>query len=187
MMKLFCGVGINDMVGVSQTREYRTWSGMISRCHSENSKKRFLAYTECSVSDKFLKLSSFYNWCQNQIGFNSKFDLDKDLLHKGNKEYHPDKCVFIPREINLFIRVKKQIRGEFLIGVKRDKWGNYIAQISIHGENIYLGLFRLEMDAFQAYKQAKEAHIKVLAEKYKDQIDPRAYNALMNYKVEITD
>ena len=37
------------------------------------------------------------------------------------------------------------------------------------------------------YKQAKESFIKEQAEKYKSQIDPRAYEALMNYQVEITD
>ena len=33
----------------------------------------------------------------------------------------------------------------------------------------------------------KEEHIKNMAEKWKDRIDERAYNALMNYEVEITD
>ena len=42
-------------------------------------------------------------------------------------------------------------------------------------------------EAFLAYKQAKELHIKEVANKWKDQIDPRVYEALMNYTVEITD
>ena len=37
------------------------------------------------------------------------------------------------------------------------------------------------------YKQAKEAFIKEQAEKWESQIDPRAYEALMKYTVEITD
>ena len=49
------------------------------------------------------------------------------------------------------------------------------------------GCFSDEIEAFKAYKTAKELHIKELAEKWKDQIDERAYNALMDYKVEITD
>jgi oligoribonuclease (3'-5' exoribonuclease) len=44
-----------------------------------------------------------------------------------------------------------------------------------------------ELEAFLAYKHAKEAYIKELANKWKDQIDPRVYDALMNYQVEITD
>ena len=51
----------------------------------------------------------------------------------------------------------------------------------------YLGLFKTETEAFNAYKQAKESYLKEQAEKWKSQIDDRAYNALMNYTVEITD
>ena len=36
-------------------------------------------------------------------------------------------------------------------------------------------------------KQAKESFIKEQAEKWKSQIDPRAYNALINYTVNIDD
>lgn len=187
-MRLFLGIGINDVHGVSRTKEYRLWTGMINRCHNELFHKNKMSYSTCRVSDDFLVLSKFRDWCQNQIGFNQpNFELDKDLLEKGNKEYHPDKCVFIPREINLFIRTKKQIRGAQPIGVKVNKWGDYISQISINGENIYLGIFKSPHDAFIAYKVAKEAQTKVLANKYKDMIDPRAYEALMNYKVDITD
>ncbi len=189
-MKLVHGVGINDkkrpvFINGKQPKEYIRWNGMLSRCYrgSEASK----SYIDCNVSDEFKNYTFFYDWCQNQIGFSLGFDLDKDLLVKGNKEYHPDKCVFIPREINLFIRVKKQVRGVHPIGVTLNQWGNYVAQISIHGENVYLGHHKTPQEAFQAYKQAKENHIKLLAEKYRDQIDPRAYEALLNYKVEITD
>ena len=38
-----------------------------------------------------------------------------------------------------------------------------------------------------AERQAKERIIRDLAEKYRDQIDVRAYSALMNYTVEMTD
>ena len=55
------------------------------------------------------------------------------------------------------------------------------------GKPEYLGYFNTEIEAFNAYKQAKENYIKELANKWKDQIDPRAYEALMNYTVEITD
>ena len=47
--------------------------------------------------------------------------------------------------------------------------------------------FNTELEAFNAYKTAKESFIKEQANKWKSQIDNRAYNALMNYEVEITD
>ena len=55
------------------------------------------------------------------------------------------------------------------------------------GRSEYLGLFNTEIEAFNSYKTAKEAFVKEQANKYKSQIDQRAYNALMSYTVEITD
>lgn len=37
------------------------------------------------------------------------------------------------------------------------------------------------------YEVAKEAYVKQVAEKYKDQLDPRAYQALINYEVNEND
>jgi predicted RNase H-like HicB family nuclease len=50
-------------------------------------------------------------------------------------------------------------------------------------------MFDTPEEAFQAYKQAKEAYIKDVANQYyKDgKITENVYNALMKYKVEITD
>ena len=80
-------------------------------------------------------------------------------------------------------------RGEHLIGVywdKRDK--AFVAQVSqSKGKRERLGYFKTELEAFNAYKEAKEVFIKEQANKFKSQIDPRAYEALMNYTVEITD
>ena len=47
--------------------------------------------------------------------------------------------------------------------------------------------FNTELEAFNAYKTAKESFIKEQANKWKGKIDERAYEALMSYKVEITD
>ena len=55
------------------------------------------------------------------------------------------------------------------------------------GKREHLGLFNTELEAFNAYKTAKEIYIKELANKWEGKIDERAYNALMNYEVEITD
>ena len=55
------------------------------------------------------------------------------------------------------------------------------------GKREYLGFFKTEIEAFNSYKQAKESFVKEQANNWKSEIDPRAYNALMNYRVEITD
>ena len=50
-----------------------------------------------------------------------------------------------------------------------------------------MGYFKTEIEAFNAYKTAKESFVKEQAEKWKGKIDERAYEALMDYEVEITD
>ena len=115
--------------------------------------------------------------------------LDKDLLVKGNKVYSEDSCVFIPKEINLVLTKNDTMRGEHLIGVHWNKKASaFVARVRKNkGKREYLGLFNTEIEAFNAYKIAKEAFVKEQANEWKDQIDPRAYEALMNYTVEITD
>lgn len=187
-MRLFCGVGINDVPGSVKTKEYQLWADMLKRSYDKKLHQRQPTYLDCETSSEFLVLSKFRDWCQNQIGFNqTNFELDKDLLEKSNKEYHPEKCVFIPREINSSLKTRKKMRGNLPIGVSLSQSGSFMAMFNRGGVTRYLGSFSTPEQAFQAYKQAKEAHIKVLANKYKDQIDPRAYDALMQYEVKITD
>ena len=63
-----------------------------------------------------------------------------------------------------------------------------MAQVSRNkGKPKYLGSFTTEIEAFNAYKQTKENYIKELANKWKGKVDERAYEALMNYTVDIDD
>ena len=173
-----------------QTKEYKLWTSMLVRCYSNSFKKKKPTYEGCEVSNNFKSFEYFYEWCNKQVGFGAKgFELDKDLLIKGNKVYSEDSCVFIPTEINSLLVKRENMRGKNLIGVY---WCNtkkaFVAQVSRNkGMQEHLGLFKTEIEAFNAYKKAKEAFIKEQADKWKDKIDDRAYNALMTYQVEITD
>ena len=176
------------------TKEYDLWYSMLKRCYSYSSKKKHPTYEGCKVSDNFLHYEYFYEWCHKQIGFGvdgngNPFQLDKDLLIKGNKVYSENTCVFIPQEINKVLIKCTASRGEHLIGVHWCKKGSaFKAQISKNnGKQEHLGYFKTELEAFNAYKTAKEMFVKEQAEKWKGKIDNRAYDALMGYKVEITD
>ena len=184
------GTKYSSKINGVKTKEYALWQSMLRRCYSDGFKKKQPTYEGCEVSDNFKSYEYFYEWCHEQIGFaNLRWHLDKDLLTKGNKVYSEDSCVFIPSEINTLLTKCTSSRGKHLIGVswcKRDK--AFIARVNRNkGGSEYLGLFNTELEAFNAYKTAKESFIKEQANKWKDKIDPRAYNALMNYTVEITD
>ena len=190
-----CGVGIlgtkyPSRVNGVHTKEYKLWTSMLERCYSITLKNKYPTYKDCEVSENFKSYEYFYEWCQNQIGFNNKdWQLDKDLLIKGNKVYDENTSVFLPNEINILLTKRTALRGKHLIGVY---WSNtnkaFVAQVNKNkGKQEHLGSFTTEIEAFKAYKQAKESFIKEQAEKWKSQIDERAYKALMNYTVEITD
>ena len=173
-----------------KTKEYALWHSMLKRCYSDVYKERYPTYEGCEVSENFKSYEYFYEWCHEQIGFSNKnWHLDKDLLVKGNKVYSEDTCVFIPREINSLLIKCDASRGKHLIGVCWYKRANaFKATINKNkGNSEHLGYFNTEIEAFNAYKQAKEAFIKEQANKWKLQIDERAYEALMKYTVEITD
>ena len=97
--------------------------------------------------------------------------------------------MFLPQEINKVLTKREVSRGEYLIGVCWDKTNKaFKAQVNKNkGKQEYLGYFKTELEAFNAYKKAKESFVKEQAEKWKGKIDERAYKALMNYQVEITD
>ncbi len=176
------------------TKEYILWTHMLQRCYSDSYKKKQPTYEGCEVGDNFKYYEYFYEWCNKQIGFGNEgdenpFHLDKDLLIKGNKVYSENTSVFIPREINQVLVKRTALRGEHLIGVYWHKRGKaFAAQVNkSNGGSEYLGLFNTEIEAFNAYKIAKEIYIKELANKWRDKIDERAYEALMGYEVNIND
>ena len=173
-----------------KTKEYILWCHMFERCYSDTYKKKYPTYIDCECSENFKSYEYFYEWCHKQIGFgNQGFQLDKDLLIKGNKVYDENTCVFLPNEINILLTKRTALRGEYLIGVH---WSNsnkaFVAKVCKNkGKQEYLGSFNTELEAYNAYKTAKEAFVKEQANKFKSQIDPRAYSALMKYTVNITD
>ena len=189
------GVGVvgtkyPSMINGVQTKEYELWKSMLRRCCSDTYKKKNPTYIGCEVSDNFKSYEYFYEWCHKQIGFgNEGWQLDKDLLVKGNKVYSENTCVFLPKEINVALTKSTASRGEHLIGVywhKRNK--AFVAMVNKNkGTQEHLGYFKTEIEAFNAYKIAKEAFVKEQANKFNSQIDPRAYSALMNYEVGIDD
>ena len=80
------------------------------------------------------------------------------------------------------------MRGDNPIGVHFNKAQNkYQANCQVDGKLAFLGYYKTAEEAFNAYKKAKEAYIKEVAKEWRNNIDPRVYEALINWVVEITD
>ena len=171
------------------TKEYTTWKDVLKRCYDPKYHEKHSTYKNCKVCEEWNNYQVYAKWhTENYYEVeNERMALDKDILCKGNKVYSPETCVFVPQSINtLFVKGDK-CRGEYPIGVYKHENNKFVALIRKGNEKIHLGIYDTVEQAFLAYKQAKEEYIKKVAEEYKDKIDPRAYEAMMNYEVEIDD
>lgn len=179
--------------GNIKTPACRLWENIRIRCDILSKKERFKNYREVIVCEEWKDFQVFAEWFEEatkSIYYKQGWELDKDILSpKDIKIYSPQTCCFIPSEINRSIQTSKNKRGEFPIGVCKQSNGISVRYECVDERfivNKYLSKDRVE-EAFLMYKVAKEGYVKTLAEKYAQNLDPRVYEYLMNYEVNIDD
>lgn len=180
----FIGEGIYDTSNNNAMSQ--CWANMLRRCYDSEHYLKQPTYEGCTVCEEWCNFQNFGEWYTNS--YVEGFALDKDILVKGNKVYSPETCCFVPRQINqLFVKADK-IRNNFYIGVRKEALtGRYSAIIYKYNVRVHIGVFNTPEKAFQAYKIAKEAYIKEVAELWKGKISDKVYKALQNYQVEPND
>lgn len=173
---------------------YNTWAGMIERVHIEDALNKRPTYRECSIVDEWYNFANFYEWAKEEVGSKNKgWQLDKDILYKGNKIYGPNTCCFVPSQLNALFTKREAERGKYPIGVMEYKTRQ--GKIRLRAEvcdpdknkRISGSGGKSEEECFMWYKTHKEDIIKRQADKYKNSISQKVYEALYRYTVEITD
>jgi hypothetical protein len=161
------------------TKPYQCWVGMIERCYDTHN--IYPSYKDCTVCKEWHNFQNFAEWYENNYYevLNEKMHIDKDILSGDNKVYSKETCIFVPEKINLII--KNNVKG-FLY-----RYDKYHVIIGEDGKNILYGHFKTKGEAVSEYKQAKEKYIQKVAERYKPYIPERVYNALINYRVKMTE
>ena len=177
-------------------KEYESWTKMLQRCYSNKYKEKRPTYQNVTCCEEWLLYENFYEWLHSQENFEQwlngeRWEVDKDILVKGNKIYSPDTCCLVPHGVNcLFTKCNKNRSDLLPLGVRRS-WRKFkaICQNPFTKKQEYIGLYSTIEEAFRAYKQYKENIIKQVAEvEYnKGNITKRCYEAMMKYEVEITD
>lgn len=176
----FLGDGVYKSNSRGSGREasgYCCWNNMLKRCYDERYQEKHPTYKVCKVHKDWHNFQNFAKWFEEN--YKEGFHLDKDLLYKGNKEYGPDTCIFVPSQINTFTLGHSNARGKYKIGVSRKGSVNaprpYRAKINDnYGKIINLGYFPTEEQAYQVWLKAKLQQ----ALEYKpemDEIDLRIY------------
>lgn len=182
-----CGVGFIGSSSSSENgilkKSYSVWSGMLNRCY--NKKHPNKAYIGCSVCEEWYNYTNFEKWFdENYYTIDGEeIELDKDILIRGNKIYSPDTCIFVPKRINsLFISLNKN--NNKTIGIDwKEKIHKYQIRCCFENDRKYIGVYSTEEESFNAYKQFKESYVKQIADKYKDKIPEKLYNAMYNWEV----
>lgn len=159
---------------------------MLTRSTSKIYKTKFPTYKDVSVGDNFKDFQFFAEWCNKQVGFGTEsFVLDKDIIYPKNKVYSENTCVFVPAGMNSFFTFVRSSDRGLPVGVtwceSEGKYKSYCSQLN--GKNKTLGRFNNPEDAYIAYCVYKEKMAVKLANAYKDTVDSRVTEALLDFKV----
>ena len=89
---------------------YSKWQGMLNRAYGASSSRW---YDNVTVSESFKHYHIFKQWYLTQY-VEEGWELDKDLLVKGNKVYCASRCCFLPKEINSALAINRHLLPELL-------------------------------------------------------------------------
>ena len=190
--RLIYGVGVNDYpastkVDGVEIKEYRVWKDMLKRCHSEKYKSKEPSYIGTSCDPDWLHFSKFLKDVKDvPFAFESGYHLDKDVLGDG-KYYSKETVCFIPSELNTLLSSFTRRNKNKPLCVRKWSENSYSAIVSIKKKQVTLGCYKTPEEAFRVVKEHKEVYIKEMAEKWKDKIDDKVYQSLLQWKIEIDD
>lgn len=190
MSKLIFGVGVNSRgkyksrIDGKATKAHAAWHSMLRRAYCPKSHAKYPTYIGCSVVEEWLEYQNFAEWFEAHEYSDCGYQLDKDLLIPGNKVYGPDRCVFVPRQLNTLLNGQANNRGQYPQGVSFHKgWNKFTARVGINDKYKGLGGFDTVEEAYNAYKEAKERHVKNTALKWANSIQWEVFKTLMLWEL----
>lgn len=171
------------------TQQYNAWTSMLQRCYDP--KTHNPAYDGVTVCDEWMDYQVFAKWYDNNMpsGIIPGVDIvnvDKDILAKGNKIYHPDKCCIATPFINCMLAYPKATNGKYPAGVG-DRVGNgklyYTAGCGSHDR--YIGCYATPELAHQAWRTHKigDIHNKAKIAYESKHIKENVYQALLSWVI----
>lgn len=186
--KSVCGVGY---IGVGThkpynkgvaSKSYLVWRGVLKRCYSNKEYSANSSYLGCSVSTSWMNFQNFAEWYENHDYYGLGYELDKDILVRGNKVYSSETCCLVPSIINMAV-VSPSGGGVTGVTVREGRKNAFEAYTKEGGVNRYLGAYPTLEEAFIVYKDRKESYLKSLAEEWRGNVSEEVYHALISWDI----
>lgn len=185
------GVGRWGSVSVNtSSKAYKKWLAMLERCYSSAYHAWRPSYEGCEVCKEWRTFTNFENWFNEHYYEveGERMSLDKDILVKGNTVYGPDTCCIVPQAINSMFTQRRSDKFDKLpYGICYDSKNKGYRVTCKSASGVSDCVFATFDEAWAKFKAVKEGIIKETAEKYKGIIEDRTYEAMINWRVEITD
>lgn len=170
------------------TSAYIRWCEMLRRCYSEKavgwSRYGGRGVTVCKEWHNFQNFSEWF-----YLHYTEGYEIDKDIINQGAREYNPDNCRFVPPRVNALLLNRHSARGAYPVGVcycKSDTGYNYQANVNVveQGQE-YLGAYTTPEAAFEVYKKAKLIIMERVAKDHyeRGEITKEIYEALLRYEI----
>lgn len=170
-----CGVGyVGDGPHRAKTDHkpnptHQTWHDMLKRCYTPRTVEGARVYAGATVNPHWFNFQNFAPWYEERLSkfgpVDFRWELDKDLLFPGNREYGPERCSIVPKPINTLFTDHAFARGEYPLGVSyRNR--KFQASISSFGKNRRIGSYDTIREAQIAYWSEKVKVIQVTALHY---------------------
>ncbi|ELI5880902.1 hypothetical protein RRL34_002601 [Vibrio parahaemolyticus] len=165
--------GVHD--GYQNSKLYSTWNSMIQRAHSADWQQKYPSYADVRVCDEWQRASEFEKWFD--ANYVEGWQLDKDLFSETGHGvlYSAETCVFLPREINIFLMNMNSdsARNRDLKSIKQTATGRYSVRT------------RDKCETFDTLEEAKanvlaryKARAQQLIDKYQDVLSDRVIDRL---------
>lgn len=162
---------------------YRVWYDMIMRCYCKDLIVKRPTYKDCSVCSEWHNFQNFADWYFNHEFYGFGYELDKDLLVKGNKTYSPETCCLIPAILNVVLQENIAKKSPLPQGVHKHSGSGYITRLTTQDYgNIYKRFSSIE-EASMFYKKMKKKDLISRAEKWKYLVAVDVYESLLNFEV----
>lgn len=172
-------ITIND----KRSPEYAMWQDMLRRCYDPKYQERNKTYVGCTVHPDWLNFQVFVKWLVNNEYYGLGYELDKDIVKRGNKCYCPKYCRLVPKEINTMVFEKREGSGNLPLGVCKRR-NTYKASIRMLGKKYHLGTFPTPIEASNAYLTAKSGIFRFMASKWMGKVDKDVIDVILRRAAE---